>query len=173
MTVYCKPKTDDILLGEIADANNLLLVGCPICSNLSYNLQQEEDDLPCMKMTLKGGKPIYVTKEIDRMLSLLQERGKTVKKHVFNFPGGLCGFNDKDVKKFRPKTEKSGTIVTFSCELGRERMETVFPEKMVIGAMNAVGIFGAPINQKLNRFYLDRDKTNIKSFNLVEDRDAT
>jgi hypothetical protein len=173
MTVYCKPKTDDILLGEIADANDLLLVGCPICSNLSYGIQQKEDDSPCIKITPKGGKPIYVTKEVDRMLSLLQEKGKTVKKHVFNFPGGLCAFNDKDVKKFRPKTEGSSTIVTFSCELGKERMETVFPDKQVIGAMNAVGIFGAPINQKLNRLYLDRDKTNIKSFNLAEDGESS
>jgi hypothetical protein len=125
-----------------------------------------------MKITFKGGKPIYVTKEVDRILSLLQEEGKTVKKQVFNFPGGLCAFNDKDVKKFRPKTKDSATMVTFSCELGKERMESVFPDKQVIGAMNAIGIFGAPINQKLNRLYLDRDKTNIKSFNLAENREG-
>ena len=173
MTVYCKPKTDEILLGEIGDMQDLLLVGCPICANLSYGIQQEEDDFPCMKITLKGGKPIYVTKEVDRILSLLKEKGKTVKKHVFNFPGGVCAFNDKDVKKFRPKTENASEIVTFSCELGKERMETVFPDKRVIGAMNAVGIFGAPINQKLNRLYLDREKTNIKNFSLSEDRDGS
>jgi len=170
MTVYCKPKTDEVLLAEIGEAQSLLLVGCPICSNLSYGIRQE-DHSPCMKITLKGGKPLHVTKEVDRMLSLLQEAGKTVKKHVFNFPGGLCGFNDKDAKKFRRKTENMSAIVTFSCELGKERMETVFPDKQVIGAMNAVGIFGAPINQKLNKLYLDHEKTNIKSFKLVDDSD--
>jgi hypothetical protein len=168
MTVYCKPKTDEVLLGEIGDAQNLLLVGCPICANMSYGIQRG-DGSPCMRLTLKGGKPLHVTKEVDRILFLLQEKERTAKKHVFNFPGGLCAFNDKRVKQFRPKTEDISTIVTFSCELGKERMETVFPDKQVIGAMNAVGIFGAPINHKLNKLFLDHEKTNIKSFKLVDD----
>ena len=171
MAVYCKPKIEEILLGEIGDAQNLLLVGCPICSNLSYAIQQDEDDSPCMTITLKGGKPHYVTKEVNRILSLLQERGKSVKKQVFNWPGGLCSLNDKDMKKFRGKTEDRSTIVTFSCELGEENMRNRFPDNQVIGAMNAAGIFGAPISQKLNRFYLDRDKANIKSIKLAEDGD--
>ena len=92
-----------------------------------------------------------------------------MKKQVFNWPGALCSRPVEDLKKFRGKTADTSTIVTFSCELGKEHMESRFPDKTVIGAMNAVGIFGAPIEQKLNRFYLDREKANIKSFTLVED----
>ena len=169
MTVYCKPKTDEVLLREVGDAQSLLLLGCPICANLSYAILKNDDDSPCMKITPKGGKPLYVTKEVNRISSLLQGKGKAVKEQVFNLPGGLCSLNDKDMKKFRRKAADTSTIVTFSCELGKEHMESRFPDKTVIGAMNAVGIFGVPIQQKLNRFYLDREKANIKSFTLVED----
>jgi hypothetical protein len=169
MTVYCKPKTDEVLLRELGDAESLLLLGCPICANLSYAILKNDDDSPCMKITFRGGKPQYVTKEVSRVSSLLQDKGKTVKEQVLNFPGGLCSLNDKDMKKFRGKAADTSTIVTFSCELGKEHMESRFPGKTVIGAMNAVGIFGAPIRQKLNRIYVDRDKANIKNFTLVED----
>jgi hypothetical protein len=169
MTVYCKPKTDEALRREIGDAQSVLLVGCPICSNLSYCIQQKEDS-PFLQLSLKGGKPLFVAIEVDRVSSLLQEEGKTVEKHVFNFPGGLCAANeDKVAGKMREKTEKATTIVTFSCELGKDNMQRLFPDKEVIGGMNAVGIFGAPINRKLNKLYLDHETTNIKSFTFVED----
>jgi hypothetical protein len=171
MTVYCKPKTDEALRSEIGEVQSVLLVGCPICSNLSYCIQKKED-APFTKFSLKGGIPLFVTNEVDRVSSWLEQEGKTVEKHVFNFPGGLCAANeDKVAGKMREKSENISTIVTFSCELGKDNIQRLFPDKEVIGGMNAVGIFGAPISRKLNKMYMDHDKTNIKSFTFAEDSD--
>lgn len=167
MTIYCVPKTDEVLFGEIGDEQSVLLVGCPICSNYSYCIQTKTD-MPLFKLSLSGSKPVYVSNEVDRVSSLLQQKEKKVEQQVFNIPNALCGIDQKASKKVKKKAKNKDSIVTFSCDLGKERMEKLFPNIKVISAMNTVGIFGAPTIRKLNKFYLDHNDVNIKKFEYVD-----
>ena len=104
---------------------------------------------------------------MDRISSLLQQKGKIVEKLVYNFPAALCGLDDKASRKVKVKSKNLSTIVTLSCTLGKEKIEDLFPDKKIIGGMDIVSIFGVTIIRKLNKLYVDHDKVIIKKIDYV------
>ena len=167
MAVYSEPIVDEILFNDIGDAQSVLILGCPLCSNLSYCIQDKED-FPFSQFSLAGLKPLCVSNEADRLSSLLQQKGKAVEKMVFTGMTALCGLNEKATKKVKQKSENMDTIVTLSCDLGKEKIEELFPDKKIVAGMDVVGIFGVTVIRKLNKYYIDRDKVIIKKVEYTD-----
>ena len=165
MAVYCVPRTDEALFDDIGDARRILLVGCPACANIGYSIHREED-MPILRFSLTGIKPVCVRDEARRISHLLAKKGKSVDSWLPNAPGAVCALDESARKKLLKKGQDSDAVITLSCESGKENVKSIFPDKKVVCAMNAKGILRGVMTRRLNSIYIDRQTISVLNFKL-------
>ena len=165
MAVYCVPKTDEVLIGDIGDARRILLIGCPACANISYSIHRQGDG-PILRFTLTGIKPVCVRDEARRISHLLAQGGASVDSWLPNAPGAVCVLDESARKKLLKKGRDSDAVITLSCESGKENAKSIFPDKKVVCAMNAKGILRGVMTRRLNNIYIDKQTIGVLNFNL-------
>jgi hypothetical protein len=161
VSVYCEPRTDTEVLDEIGDAERVFVLGCPSCANMSYALEKE---LPVYKLTFSGIKAVCTGDEMRRVASLIAGRGAHVDSWCPNFPGGLCALEEGARRKLASRCQDADTIVTLSCETGRENVEGILRGKHVVGGMNARGLLAAVTKRKMGTVLVDKETVRIKKF---------
>jgi hypothetical protein len=163
MAVYCVPREDEDLFADIGDAKQILLAGCPSCANIGYYMHREKDK-PIIKFTLKGIKSVCVQDEIDRISNLLMEKGLNVVSWLPNYPNAMCLLDEGTRKKLLNKGQDVDTILAMCCESGQKNVAKIFPDKELVGAMNAKGLLRGETRKKLGKFFIDEQTIDILSY---------
>jgi hypothetical protein len=163
MAVYCELRADEEILEEIGDAKQVLLAACPICPNMSCAVHRE-DDLPFIKFTLRGIKPLCIGDEMRRMSRLLTAKGASVDLSLPSPPKGLCALEERERKKLSGRGQGSDVVLTFCCEMGKKNVESMMPDTQVLGAMNAKGLLRAVTRRKRAGVFVDRQTVDILRF---------
>jgi hypothetical protein len=157
--IYCEPKTDEVLLGEIGDSKKVFLLGCSLCANISYCIHNH------MQTPMYQGLEacINVKREAKRLKQVLAEQGVQTGSATLI---SLCCISSKDVKKVTRKSAEYDTVVTLSCEFGRRNTEDYLQKKRVVGAMKNRGLMRTIVDQKglTIRFVKDRLYVNNKKY---------
>lgn len=138
--IYCEPKTDDTILGEIGEVKSVFLLGCALCANISYCIHNKFQT-PMYK-GLEA--PINVKREMKRLKQVLAERGVHSDSATLI---SLCCISDKDVKKVIRKTDQFETVATLSCEFGRRNTEEYLNGKHVVTTMENKGLMRTIVDQ--------------------------
>jgi hypothetical protein len=163
MAVYCVPRDDEDLFADIGDAKSILLAGCPSCANIGYYMHREKDR-PIIKFTLKGIKSVCTKDEIDRISHLLMQKGVHVVSWLPNYPNALCVLDKGARKRLLNKGQDVDTILAMCCESGQENVANIFPDKELVGAMNAKGLLRGVTRKKLGKFFVDEQTIEILKF---------
>ena len=165
MAVYCAPRTDADVLAEIGDANQVLLVGCPSCANMSCAIHRQ-DDRPIVRLTPTGIKAVCMKDEMLRLSGLLEQGGASVQSWLPNLPGGLCALDEGARKKLFEQGHDRETVVTLSCETGKKNVESILPDSQVVAAMHAKGLLRVVTRKKFGQVLIDRKTVDILEFTL-------
>ena len=139
--IYCEPKTDKALLDELDGSKKVFLLGCSLCSNISYCIHNQ------MKSPMFQGLEVAVNtkREARRLKQLMSEKGIQSDSMTLI---ALCCISTKDVKKVLKKTKDCDMIATLSCEFGRRNTEEYSKGKRVVGTMTNKGLMRAIVDQK-------------------------
>ena len=163
MAVFCVPRSDRELLGEIACAERILLVGCPVCANISYAFHRN-GELPIMRFTLTGIKPVYIRDEMLRISNLIWWKGVSVDFWLPNYPAALCALDEGARSRLFNQGQASDAILTLCCEAGKKNVESILPDKKVVEAMNAKGLLRTITKRRLGKIFFDRQAIDILRF---------
>jgi len=152
--IYCEPKTDETLLGEIAGSKRVFLLGCSLCANVGY----------CLHNNLQA--PIFqglevavnVKAEARRLKRILAERGVQTASSTLI---ALCFLTKHDRQKIIRKTEGYDGVLTLCCDFGTQNVEGFLDGKRVVGAMTKKGFLRAVVDQKGLTFRFDRERLYI------------
>jgi hypothetical protein len=139
--IYCEPKTDRDILAELDGSKKVLLLGCSLCSNISYCIHNQ------MKSPMFQGLDVAVNtkREATRLRQLMSKKGIQSDSMTLM---ALCCISTKDVKKVIKKSEDCDTIATLSCEFGRKNTEEYSKGKSVVGTMRNKGFMRTIVDQK-------------------------
>jgi hypothetical protein len=153
--IYCEPKPDEALLGELAGCKEVFLLGCSLCANISY----------CIHNGLQS--PIYhgldavnVKREIKRLKQVLAQRGVHSGSATLV---SLCLVTTGQQQKVIRKTKDYETVVTLSCEFGRRNTEDYLKDKRVAGAMKNKGLMRATVDQEGVTLRLNKDRLYVNN----------
>jgi hypothetical protein len=166
MSIYSITRPDDDIINDIKNSKKVLLVGCPLCANLMYSLQKK---LPITKLGITGIRPIGMENEMKRISKVLKNRGYKTKAWVPMFPVGVCcGLNAITTLPVKLRNVSSTDIVVaLCCEVGAYRLQSLFPSKKVVIAMNAGGIIRVT-TKKVRGKTLLVGQPDMARFSLVE-----
>lgn len=152
--VYCKPKPDEALLKEIGDSKKVFLLGCSLCANISYCVHNQLQSPIFYK--LEG--PNNVKAEIKRVKKILETKGvKTGSDTMMS----LCFITRKQAQQVIRKTKEYETVVSLSCDVGRQNLQDILEDKHVAGAMKTRGLMRAVVDQHGLTFHFIKDKLYI------------
>ena len=166
MAVYCEKRTQEDLLRDIGEVGRVLLVGCPVCPNFSCAVHQQEDG-PVMKLGLMGGKPLLLGTEMNRTAELLKKRGVSVDSWILSgIPASLCAITEPNRAKLFRRARDRDAVVVFSCESGKNRVESILPKKRVVRAMHAKGLLRVVTRRRRREIFVDKDTAEIMDFTL-------
>ncbi len=163
MAVYCAPRADEDVLSEIGDTKRVLLVGCPSCANMSCAIHRR-DDRPVVRLTPTGLKAVCMRDEMLRLRGLLETRGASVGSWLPNLPGGLCALDEGSRKRLFEQGRAGDTVVTLSCETGKKNLESILPDRKVVGAMNARGLLRVVTRRRFGQVFVDKKTVDILEF---------
>jgi len=157
--IYCEPKTDKALLGELDGSKKVLLLGCSLCANISYCIHNRMESP--MYQGLEAA--VNVKRESKRLKEILAEQDIRSDSATLI---SLCCISRKDVLKVVRKAKACDTVVTLSCEFGRRNTEEYLNGKRTVGAMKNRGLMRTIVDQKglTIRFVKDKLYINNKKF---------
>ena len=152
--VYCQPKPDETVLKEIGNSKKVFLMGCSLCANISYCVHNKLQS----PIFYKFEGPNNVKNEIKRMKKILEAKGVMTGTDTMM---SLCFVTSKQVRQVAQKTKEYDTVVTFSCDVGRQNLQDILEDKHVAGAMKTRGLMRAVVDQHGLTFHFIKDKLYI------------
>jgi hypothetical protein len=153
--IYCEPKPDEVLLGELAGSREVFLLGCSLCANISYCIHNG-----LQSPIYRGLDAVNVKREIKRLKEVLARQGVHCGSATLV---SLCLVTTEQQAKVIRKTTGAETVVTLSCEFGRRNTQDYLKDKRVACAMKNKGLMRATVNQKRLTLRLDRDRLYINN----------
>ena len=154
--IYCEPKPDEAILAEIAGSKKVFLLGCSVCANFSYCVQNGLES-PAWA-GLKGA--VNVKQEIIRLKEVLSKRGiRTGTGTIL----ALCFVTKEKREKFLERTRDYETVVTLSCEVGKRNAEGFLKGKNVVGAMTNKGFMRAIVDKDGITYRFEKDELYINN----------
>ena len=154
--IYSEPKSDEALLGEIAGSKKVFLLGCSLCANFSYCIR---DGLESPAWAgLKGA--VNVKKEVGRLKHVLAEHGVPTGSVTML---ALCLLTKEKRLKVIRKTDEYDTVVTLSCEIGRQNLADILEDKRVVGAMTNKGFMRAIVDKDGFTYRFEKDRLWINN----------
>lgn len=154
--IYCKPIPDENIISQLENSEQVLLLGCSLCANISYCIEKNIE-MPMYNWFLN---PKAVKNEIIRMENILASKKFEISKLVLL---SLCFIRDSDQKKLLKKIKNIDTIITFSCEYGSKNILDIIDEKIIISAMKSNGFMRAAVEQHGGKIYVKKDKLYINN----------
>jgi hypothetical protein len=154
--IYCEPKSDEVLLGEIAGSKKVFLLGCDLCANVGYCVHHGLES-PAFA-GLEGA--VNVKQEIKRLKQVLAEQGVRAGSATMI---ALCLLSRKHQQQLVRKTEDFETVVTLSCEIGRQNVGDFLKDKRVVAAMTNKGFMRATVDQHGLTVRIDKDRLYINN----------
>ncbi|MFO7695405.1 MAG: hypothetical protein R6V57_20155 [Vicinamibacterales bacterium] len=167
--IYCESRSDSDVLNDLRGEGHVFLLGCPVCANMSLHLQKSPQGEPALKLAPTGFRAVAMGEEIERLKSLLREKEITADSWVGKYPMvNLCILDERNRCRIRDKCRDFQTVVTLCCDAGKKSIETLLPEKKVVGGMRAKGIVQAKlvIKRAYTRMYLDKTSVQLTEFSL-------
>lgn len=140
--IYTEPLSAEKIIEQIEKkntlgvTNNILIVGCSTCANISCSYYQGGIE-PAMSILLK---PIAMEKEIEKISSALKRKYKSVDSITIM---GLCGVSGGHQRKIGSKAQNADTVIVMSCPGGLKAVEGYVDDKKLIVGMQVKG-FKAP-----------------------------
>ena len=166
--IYCEPKTDHDLLTEIAGSKKVFLLGCSLCANISYCIHHQLQS-PIYSVENSGRNlgvlalsvgAVNLKDEIKRLKRILAEKGVQTGSAILT---SLCFVTREQEQKVIRKTDEYETVVTLSCEHGRQNVGDFLKEKRVAGAMKNKGFMHATVDQNELTFRFVKDRLYINN----------
>ena len=154
--IYCEPKSDEALLGEIAGSKKVFLLGCDLCANVGYCVHNGLQSPAWAGLEGAGN----VKREIKRLKPVLAEHGVRTGSATMV---ALCLISTKHQRQLIRKTSEFETVVTLSCEIGRQNTEEYLKDKRVVAAMTNKGFMRGTAEQNGLTIRLDKDRFYINN----------
>lgn len=148
MPIYSEPISDEKILKDLTDMNNVLIIGCGSCANVSYNILEGGNE----PFTNILKKPFSISKEINRLKELLTEKRFSVDSTVNN---GLC-VKSKKVKKTITAAKKFDALLILSCTAGVQTFIDLNKHKKIIHGMRVKGFKSIGLKIKGVNIYLNK-----------------
>jgi len=165
--IYCESRSDTDIINEIEDEKRFIILGCPVCANMSLYIQKAAQDSPVLALTPTGFKAVSMREEVDRLTQLLNGKGLDVNSWVGKYPiVALCVPDERNRKKIIKKCQDFETIITLCCDAGKKSVEGLLPGKRIIAGMSARGLVNALLKTKMvfAKLYIDKSTVNITRF---------
>lgn len=162
--IYCESRSDKEIVNELEGETRVPLLGCPVCANMSLNIQKAPDYLPAFMLTPTGFRAVSMNEEVDRLTALLNRKGLDVDSWVGKYPiVALCIPDNRNRKKILRKCRDYATLITLCCDAGQRSVESMLPDKRVVAVMNARGIMNALLKSKMayTRLFIEKESVNI------------
>jgi hypothetical protein len=154
--IYCKAISDEEIFSQLENSEQVLLLGCSLCANISYCIEKNIE----MPMYNWFVNPKAVKNEITRMKNILTKKDLKINTLVLL---SLCFIRDNDQKKLIRKSNDIDTIITFSCEIGAKNILDILDEKRVVNAMKSSGFMRAAVKQKGGKIFVKKDNLYINN----------
>jgi hypothetical protein len=166
--IYCEPKPDEAILGEVAGSKKVFLLGCSLCANISYCVHNRlhspiysfdnVDQNLGLAAVIEGA--VNLKHEIKRLKQVLSEQG--VHTGSVALPS-LCCIRREHQQAVIRATDEYETVVTLSCENGSQNVEDFLKGKRVVGAMKNKGLMRSTMDQDGLTFRFDQDRLYINN----------
>ena len=167
--IYCEPRSDTEILSDVENEREVVLLGCPVCANISLYFQKAPEDSPMLTLTPTGFRAVSMEKEVRRLVQVLNEKGLKVNSWVGKYPVvAMCVPDERNRKKIIEKCKDCDAVISFCCDAGKKSLENLLPEKKIIAGMNARGIMNASLKTKMvyANLSLDKKTVNITKFRI-------
>lgn len=167
--IYCEPRPDKEIVSELEGETRVFLLGCPVCANMSLNIQKAPDHLPVLTLTPTGFNAVSLRKEVERLTHLLSRKGLNVDSWVGKYPVvALCVPDGRNRRKIMGKCRDFETVITLCCDAGKKSVQSMLPDKKVIAGMNAKGIVNGFLKSKMayTRLFVEKRSVNVTPFKL-------
>ena len=165
--IYCESRSDKEIVNELEGETRVFLLGCPVCANMSLNIQKAPDRSPVLTLTPTGFKAVSMREEVGRLTHLLNRKGLDVDSWVGKYPiVALCIPDDRNRRKILRKCRDFATVITLCCNAGKKSVEGMLPGRRVIAGMNARGIVNGLLKSKMayTKLYIEKKSVNITPF---------
>lgn len=167
--IFSELRSDTDLLDDVGAAQKVFVMGCPVCANMSLNIQKGAEGSPMLALTPTGYKAVSMDGEVDRLTRLFAGNGADVDSWVGKYPVvALCVLDESTREKIQKRCRGFDTVVVLSCDAGKMSIEGILPDSKTIAGMNAKGIAYATIERKMKflKYSIDQDSVKIKRFNF-------
>ena len=154
--IYCEPKSDETILGEIAGSKKVFLLGCSLCANVGYCLHHELQSPIFQGLEVA----VNVKNEARRLKRILADRGVQTASATFV---ALCFLSKQDQRKIVRKTEGYDGVLTLCCDFGRDNVGEFLDGKRVAGTMTKKGFLRAVVDRDGLTFRFDKDRLYLNN----------
>jgi hypothetical protein len=146
----------------------VFLLGCSLCANISYCIHHQLQS-PIYSVENSGRNlgvlalsvgAVNLKDEIKRLKRILAEKGVQTGSAILT---SLCFVTREQEQKVIRKTDEYETVVTLSCEHGRQNVGDFLKEKRVAGAMKNKGFMHATVDQSGLTYQFDKDRLYINN----------
>lgn len=165
--IYCEQPSDTDILNDLKERGKVIVLGCPVCADMSLYIQKATQNTPVLTLTPTGFKAISMRDEVNRLTQFLKGKGLDVASWVGKYPViALCVPDERNRKKIIKKCKDFEKIITLCCEAGKKPVESILHGKKVIAGMNAIGIVNASLKSKIvyAKLYIDKNTVHISRF---------
>lgn len=169
--IYSEPLNEGELLERLKDARSVLIVGCPLCANISLAYFRDE---PAYKLSLVGVRAYAIETETSKLRKELEKRGTEVRTFGFSILGVLSGSNCYMTyikRRMLLKVSKGvDVVVTLCCTAGHVAIkDTLKGKTRVVRGMKTLGSLSTSLNLRNFNVVVKKERTFvIKGHRLKE-----
>lgn len=171
MPIYSEPLDKKELLERLKDARSVLIVGCPLCTNISLAYFR---DRSAYKLSLFGIKAYAVETETSKLRRELEERGTKVRAFGLSMPSLLSGSNCYMTYVKRRMLLKASkgvdVVITLCCIAGHVAIKDILKGKTrVVRGMKTLGSLSTSLSLRNFNVVIKKERTFvIKGHRLKE-----
>lgn len=145
------------------NARSVLIVGCPLCANLSLAYFRDE---PAYKLSPTGIRAYALEREASKLRKKLAEKGTKVRTFGFNLLSVLLGIPCYTTYVWRRMLLKASSgvdaVVTLCCSAGHVAIKDILKDKTrVVRGMKTLGSLSTSLSLRYFNVVVKKDKTFV------------
>jgi len=157
---------DSHILGKVADAKSVCIIGCPHCTNESIAYAKDMSIIGKPRLGGLAYDAYAVTQEAERLKELLTTNRIGAKVKIFGIlNAALCKMHEKERRIVTRACENTDAAIALCCNSGWEGIKSALPDSFkVVKGMATMGEICTYREMKNGKDVLNREKTKIMSF---------
>lgn len=170
MGVYTKLIPDSQIKNCCIGYDAVVILGCGACTNESLAYQKKDGLISEIRIDSKGQTfefPLAVNNEMERISSMLENIGHTVRAMHVNVYGGIAVCNPKvdSINLIKDEIPLGDVILAICCPAGQLGIKRIIENSIdVLPAVDVVGTLYCHFIKKNGKSIIDKNKCVVCSF---------